>query len=86
MAHMTPSEGAAVDTVISYIASRDPEPPTEVARALHVLAASSSSHPQDGWDQQAVRRQWPAAFEAVQRAPADPADPAIEPDTPVNSA
>jgi hypothetical protein len=86
MAHLTPSQGAAVDTVITYIASRDPDPPTEVVRALHVLASTSSSHPRGRWDEHAVRRHWPAAFEDVPRAPADPADPPIEPDTPVNSA
>jgi hypothetical protein len=86
MAHMTPSEGAAIDTVISYIASRDPDPPTEVVRALHALASTSSGRPQGGWDEHAVRRHWPAAFEDVQRAPADPADRPIEPDTPVNPA
>jgi hypothetical protein len=50
------------------------------------LASTSSGRPQGGWDEHAVRRHWPAAFEDVQRAPADPADRPIEPDTPVNPA
>jgi hypothetical protein len=86
MAHMTPSEGAAVDTVISYIASMEPDPPAEVIRALHVLASASAGRPPGEWDEHAVRTRWPAAFEDVQQAPADPADPPIDPDAPVNSA
>jgi hypothetical protein len=48
---MTPSEGAAVEIVISHIASREPEAPAEVIRALHVLASADSSRPPGQWDE-----------------------------------
>lgn len=86
MVRMTPSEAAAVDTVISYIAGMDASPPPEVVRSLRILASSSFNRLHGGWHEDAVRRQWPAAFDDVQQAPAGTTDPPLEPDTPVNPA
>lgn len=63
MARMTPSEANAVNVVASYLSSTD-KLPGEVARALEVLASRAHNRIQTGWDEDAVRRQWPAAFNA----------------------
>ena len=86
MARMTEAEAVAVNTVIDYIAEQDRQPPAEVVRSLHLLASGASDRLEGGWSEDAVRRQWPDAVDEVQQAPADPTDPPIVPDTPVNPA
>ena len=60
---MTPSEAAAVNVVISYIAGKDQDPPAEVVRSLHILASRAYNRLQGGWHEDAVRQHWPNAFE-----------------------
>lgn len=86
MARMTPSEAAAVNVVVSYILGADPTPPAEVVRSLHTLASRAYNRLQGGWHQDAVRAQWPYAFDDVPRAPSSPADPPADPGEPMNPA
>lgn len=75
---MTPSEAAAVNVIISYISGKDPNPPAEVVRSMHLLARPAHKRLQGGWHEDAVRRQWEYAFESAQRAPVIALDPAAE--------
>ena len=86
MARMTPSEAAAVNVIISYIAGKDPNPPTEVVRSLHILASRAYNRLQGGWHEDAVRKHWAYAFDDVQRASSSPSDPPTDPSVPTNSA
>jgi hypothetical protein len=63
MARVTPSEAAAVNITISYIAGKDPDPPAEVVRSLHILTSRAYSRLQGGWPEDAVRKHWPHAFD-----------------------
>jgi hypothetical protein len=56
---MTPHEATAVNVVISYLAGKDDPMPHQVAAALETLASRAHSRLQTGWDEHAVRRQWP---------------------------
>jgi hypothetical protein len=62
MARMTPEEANAVNVVASYLAGKADPLPAEVARALETLANRAHNRIQTGWDENAVKRQWPAAF------------------------
>lgn len=62
---MTPYEATAVNVVVSYLAGRGDELPVEVVRALAVLARRANNRIQSGWDEVAVRQQWPKAFPEV---------------------
>jgi hypothetical protein len=63
MARMTPSEATAVNVLLGYFAGKEPEPPHEVVRALEILAGRAYNRLQSGWDETAVRKQWPHAFD-----------------------
>ena len=67
---MTPAEATAVNVIASYLAGRGDALPAEVARALETLASRAHNRLQTGWEETAVRRQWPQAFTD---APAGPA-------------
>lgn len=62
MARMTPEEANAVNVLATYLAGMAEAPPTEVVRALERLASRAHNRIQTGWDEIAVRRQWPEAF------------------------
>jgi hypothetical protein len=62
VARMTPGEANAVNIIASYIAAQPESPPAQVARALEILANRAHNRIQTGWDENAVRRQWPQAF------------------------
>jgi hypothetical protein len=83
---MTPSEAAAVNVLISYVAGKDPNPPAEVVRSLHLLASRAYNRDQAGWHEDAVRKQWSYAFDDVQRASSSPDDPPTDPAVPTNPA
>jgi len=72
MARMTPQEGNAVNVLASYLVGRGDQLPVEVVRALETLASRAHNRLQTGWDEHAVRRQWPYAFESTTRPPAAP--------------
>jgi hypothetical protein len=63
MARMTPAEANATNVICSHLAGTT-SVPDEVARALEVLASRAHNRIQTGWDENAVRRQWPSAFES----------------------
>jgi hypothetical protein len=63
MARMTRSEATAVNILLGYFSGKGPEPPREVVRALEVLAGRAHNRLQSGWDETAVRKQWPYAFD-----------------------
>lgn len=56
---MTPEEANAVNVVCSYLAGKDDPMPREVAPALEMLASRAHNRIQAGWDEAAVRKQWP---------------------------
>jgi hypothetical protein len=58
---MTPAEATAVNVLASYLAGQ--ELPPEVVRALETLASRAHNRLQTGWDETAVRRQWPHAYQ-----------------------
>jgi hypothetical protein len=60
---MTPGEANAVNVVCSYLAAQDGVPDS-VAKALETLANRAHNRIQTGWDENAVRQQWPSAFSA----------------------
>ena len=62
MARMTVGEANAVNIVLGYL-SGQADPPDMVIRALETLASRAHNRLQTGWDELAVRRQWPAAFQ-----------------------
>jgi hypothetical protein len=62
MARMTPEEANAVNVVASYLAGVHQTIPDEVARAMETLASRAHNRIQTGWDEGAVRKQWPTAF------------------------
>ena len=62
MARMTPAEATAVNVLASYLAGVGQSLPSEVVRALETLASRAHNRLQTGWDETAVRHQWPAAF------------------------
>lgn len=72
MARMTPEEANAVNVLCSYIAGIGTPIPDQVARSLETLASRAHNRLQTGWDENAVRKQWPAAFPAAASAPAPP--------------
>lgn len=61
MARMTPAEATAVNVLASYLAGVGQSLPSEVVRALETLANRAHNRLQTGWDEAAVRRQWPDA-------------------------
>jgi hypothetical protein len=62
---MTPEEANAVNVVATYLASIGEAAPAEVVRALEVLASRAHNRIQTGWDENAVRKQWPQVFEGL---------------------
>ncbi|HST48103.1 hypothetical protein [Jatrophihabitans sp.] len=62
MARMTPAEATAVNVLASYLAGMGQSLPAEVVRALETLANRAHNRLQTGWDETAVRRQWPDAY------------------------
>jgi hypothetical protein len=62
---MTPQEATAVNTLCGYLAGTGEELPAEVARALEALASRAHNRLQTGWDENAVREQWPHAFDSA---------------------
>jgi hypothetical protein len=62
MARMTVGEANAVNIVLGYLCGLD-DPPDMVVHALETLASRAHNRLQTGWDELAVRRQWPAAFQ-----------------------
>ena len=62
MARMTPKEATAVNVLLGYFAGRAELPPPEIVRSLETLANRAHNRLQAGWDEQAVRRQWPHAY------------------------
>lgn len=63
MARMTPQEATAVNILLGYFAGRPELPPREIVRSLEILANRAQNRLQGGWDEVAVRRQWPHAYE-----------------------
>ena len=63
MARMTPQEATAVNILLGYFAGRPELPPREIVRSLEILANRAHNRLQGGWDEVAVRRQWPYAYE-----------------------
>jgi hypothetical protein len=59
---MTPEEANAVNVIATYLASATDPIPAEVVRALEVLASRAHNRVQTGWDENAVRAQWPQVF------------------------
>jgi hypothetical protein len=86
MAYLSPVQAAAVNVVISHFADSGSNPSTEVVLALRTLAAAADGGVAGGWHEDAVRRQWPTAFDDVQRAPSDPTDEPVDPRVPTNPA
>lgn len=69
MARMTPREATAVNVLLGYFVGRDELPPREVVRSLETLANRAHNRLQAGWDEVAVRRQWPHAYNDEPNAP-----------------
>lgn len=69
MARMTPQEATAVNILLGYFDGRPELPPTEIVRSLEILANRAHNRLQGGWDEFAVRRQWPYAYEDQVREP-----------------
>lgn len=63
MARMTPAEANAVNIVCSYLAGLSDPIPAQVVDALETLANRAHNRIQTGWDESAVRKQWPAIQE-----------------------
>ena len=63
MARMTPKEATAVNVLLGYMVGKGEQPPREVVIALETLASRAHNRLQTGWDETAVRRQWPEAFD-----------------------
>lgn len=63
MARMTPQEATAVNVLLGYLAAKEDRPPREVVRALETLASRAHNRLQTGWDETAVMKQWPHAYE-----------------------
>lgn len=59
---MTPQEATAVNILLGYFAGRPELPPAEIVRSLEILANRAHNRLQGGWDEVAVRRQWPYAY------------------------
>jgi hypothetical protein len=62
MARMTPAEATAVNVICGYLAGRGDDLPPEVVRGLETLASRAHNRLLTGWDENAVREQWPTAF------------------------
>jgi hypothetical protein len=60
---MTPKEATAVNVLLGYMTGKDERLPREVVLALETLASRAHNRLQTGWDEAAVRRQWPYAYE-----------------------
>jgi hypothetical protein len=63
MARMTPAEANAVNVLLGYLVGKGDHLPVEVVRAVEALASRAHNRLQTGWDEHAVRRQWPYAFD-----------------------
>lgn len=59
---MTPKEATAENVLLGYMSGRDERPPREVVISLETLASRVYNRLQAGWDETAVRRQWPHAY------------------------
>jgi hypothetical protein len=55
---MTPQEATVVNILLGYFAGRAELPPADIVRSLE-----AHNRLQGGWDEFAVRRQWPYAYE-----------------------
>ncbi|HZC52497.1 MAG TPA: hypothetical protein VE441_08380 [Mycobacterium sp.] len=64
---MTPGEANAVNVLLGYLAGQEAELPAQVVHALEILASRAHNRIQAGWDENAVRKQWPDAYEATTR-------------------
>ena len=62
MARMTPEEATAVNVLCSYVAGLSQPIPDQVAKGLETLASRAHNRLHTGWDENAVRKQWSAAF------------------------
>jgi hypothetical protein len=63
MARMTPTEATAVNVLLGYLVGKGEHLPVQVVRAMESLASRAHNRLQTGWDEHAMRRQWPYAFE-----------------------
>jgi hypothetical protein len=63
MARMTPAEANAVNVVLGYLVGKGDQPPSQVVKSLEMLASRAHNRIQTGWDEAAVRRQRPYAYE-----------------------
>lgn len=52
-----------MNILLGYFAGRPELPPAEIVRSLEILANRAHNRLQGGWDELAVRRQWPYAYE-----------------------
>ena len=68
MARMTPAEATAVNVLLGYLAGKGDQLPREVVRALEILASRAHNRLQAGWDEVAVRDQWPDAYTEADNA------------------
>lgn len=48
--------------LLGYFVGRPELPPAEIVRSLEILANRAQNRLQRGWDEFAVRRQWPYAY------------------------
>lgn len=51
-----------MNILLGYFAGRPELPPAEIVRSLEILANRAHNRLQGGWDEFAVRRQWPYAY------------------------
>jgi hypothetical protein len=58
---MTLGEATAVNTLLGYLAGGQQPPPPAVVDGLVLLASRAHNRLQTGWDEHAVRKQWPSA-------------------------
>ena len=52
-----------MNVLLGYFAGMPELPPREIVRSLEILANRAHNRLQAGWDDVAVRRQWPAEYE-----------------------
>jgi hypothetical protein len=60
---MTPGEANAVNVLLGYLAGQGRELPVQVVHALEILASRAHNRIQTGWDENAVRKRWPHAYD-----------------------
>jgi len=49
--------------VLGYLVGKGYQPPSQAVKSLEMLASRAHNRIQTGWDEAAVRRQWPYAYD-----------------------